>query len=576
MNISTKLWINTGLSVGLVVVTGIVLLVSSRYVAAVTEQGRAANTIVKEVFELTMVADEYLMNRADRAQKQWNLKHDSLARLLQGIQFSEPGEQAILMRVRGEHQGIKATFTEVVDNQGKRAANQSRQIELGQQLARMEAEKKTATRAPAVAGLRAEIERVGKETALLRELDARLAGQMLAKSQAIVSGGLQLSNSSQDKVARAERQAVVTIMGFVLTLGLAIAGTTLVINRSVVRPIAQVKAGAEIVARGNLDHRLHLDANDEIGEMSRTFDRMLDNLKTTTASRDELDRMNSALKDSTAALIQSEKLASIGQMVAGVAHEMNTPLAYVSSSVELVKDQLPEVEGLIAEYVKLTELLNAGADEQTLGKQFERVQALATAFRENRPLDEAGALLARSIHGLNQIRELVMNLKNYSRTDRERMMEFNLNEGLDSVLMLAKPVLKTRVKVVRDYGDIPFVACSPSQINQVFLNLVTNAAQSIEGDSGTIQIQTRASADTVQIVVRDNGKGIPPEAMPKIFEPFFTTKKVGEGTGLGLSISRKIVEEHGGTIKAESAVGKGTVVTVSLPAQAIVAQRKRA
>lgn len=576
MNISTKLWINTGLSVGLVVLTGTVLLASSRYVAGVTEQGRAANTIVKEVFELTMVADEYLMNRAERAQKQWNLKHDSLARLLQGIRFSEPGEQSILLRVRAEHQGIKATFAEVVENQGKRATNQSRQIELGQQLARMETEKKTAARAPAAAGLRAEIERVGKETALLRELDARLAGQMLAKSQAIVSGGLQLSNSSQDKVARAERQAVVTIMGFVLTLGLAIAGTTLVINRSVVRPIAQVKEGAEIVALGNLDHRLRLDANDEIGEMSRTFDRMLDNLKTTTASRDELDRMNSALKDSTAALIQSEKLATIGQMVAGVAHEMNTPLAYVSSSVELVQDQLPEVSGLIAEYVQLTELLNSGADEQTLARQFERVQALAAAFRENRPLDEAGALLARSIHGLNQIRELVMNLKNYSRTDSERMMEFNLNEGLDSVLMLAKPVLKTRVQVVRDYGDIPFVACSPSQINQVFLNLVTNAAQAIEGDSGTIQIQTRASADTVQIVIRDNGKGIPPAAMPKIFEPFFTTKKVGEGTGLGLSISRKIVEEHGGTIKAESVPGQGTVVTVSLPAQAIVAQRKRA
>ncbi len=576
MNISTKLWINTGLSVGLVVFTGVVLFAASRYIAGVTEQGRAANTIVKEVFELTMVADEYLMNRAERAQKQWNLKHDSLGKLLQGIQFSEPGEQAILMRIRGEHQGIKATFAGVVENQAKRAGSQSKQIELGQQLAKVETEKKTVARTPAAAGLRVEIERAGKETALLRELDARLAGQILAKSQAIVSGGLQLSNSSQDKVARAEGRTILAIMGFVLTLGLAIAGTTLVINRSVVRPIAQVKEGAEIVSRGNLNYRLNLDVNDEIGEMSRTFDRMLDILQVTTASRDELDHMNTALKDSTAALIQSEKLASIGQMVAGVAHEMNTPLAYVSSSVELVRDQLPEVEGLIAEYVKLTELLNAGADDQTLGKQFEQVQARATAFRENRPLDEAGALLTRSIHGLNQIRELVMNLKNYSRIDRERTMEFSLNEGLDSVLMLAKPVLKTRVKVVKEFGDIPFVACSPSQINQVFLNLVTNAAQAIEGDVGMIHIQTRASADRVQVIVRDNGKGIPPEVLPKIFEPFFTTKKAGEGTGLGLSISRKIVEEHGGTIKAESVVGKGTAVTVSLPAQGIVAQRKRA
>lgn len=576
MNISTKLWINTGLSVALVVLTGAVLFGATRYVAAVTEQGRAANTIVKEVFELTMVADEYLMNRADRAQKQWHLKHDSLGRLLQGIQFGEAREQAILQRVRSEHQSIKATFAEVVANQTKRIENQAKQAELGQQLAQVEAQKKTVARLPIMEGLRAENQQSTKETGLLRELDARLAGQMLAKSQAIVAGGLQLSNSSQDKVVRAERQAVLAIMGFVLTLGLAIVATTLVINRSVVRPIAKVKEGAEIVSRGDLNHRLKLDATDEIGEMSRTFDQMLDNLKATTASRDELDRMNTALKDSTAALIQSEKLASIGQMVAGVAHEMNTPLAYVSSSVELVMDQLPEVQALIAEYGKLTELLNSGADDQALAQQFAQVQALATAFSESRPLDEAGALLTRSVHGLNQIRELVMNLKNYSRTDRERMMEFSLNEGLDSVLMLAKPVLKTRVKVVKEYGDIPFVACSPSQINQVFLNLITNAAQAIEGDAGTIHVQTRASADRVQVIVRDNGKGIAPQAMPKIFEPFFTTKKVGEGTGLGLSISKKIVEEHGGTIHAESVLGKGTVVTVTLPAQAIVAQRKRA
>src|SRR5581483_8402912 len=134
--------------------------------------------------------------------------------------------------------------------------------------------------------------------------------------------------------------------------------------------------------------------------------------------------------------------------------------------------------------------------------------------------------LARSLHGLSQIRELVLNLKDFSRTDRERVAEFNLNDGLDNVLMLARPVLKARVKVVKEYSQIPFVSCSPSQINQVFLNVITNAAQAIEAEvGGTILIQPRAAGDRVQVVIRDNGRGIPADVLPYIFEPSSTTKK---------------------------------------------------
>jgi len=304
---------------------------------------------------------------------------------------------------------------------------------------------------------------------------------------------------------------------------------------------------------------------------------MLDNLRATTASRDELTRAHQELKNSTAALVQSEKMASIGQMVAGVAHEINTPLAYVRSSVEIVKDQMPEIERLVGAYGKLTELLASGADDAQLQQQFQEVHGLASAFHANYALADSTDLLIRSLHGLDQIRELVLNLKNFSRLDRERVTEFDLNQGLDSVLLLARPVLKTRVKIVKEYGDIPFIACSPSQINQVFLNLITNAAQAIEADvGGTIAIQTRHVGDRVEVGIRDNGKGIAPDVLPRIFEPFFTTKKVGEGTGLGLSISKKIVEEHGGSIRVESALGKGTAFIVSLPAGQAMHQRKRA
>lgn len=582
MKIKTKLLANSLLPIGLVAVTGLVLFLAANYIADVTAQARAANAIVKDVFELTIVADEYMLSHGGRAQKQWNLKYESLGKRLQQMHADELTERAILDRIRTEYQGIRPTFAELADNHRRQSFNQAQQLQLAQQVGELEAAiRQAGKKAPALqvraAELAAQREQTMREDKTLRELDARLVGQLLSKSQAMVSGGMQLASKHQTKVARAEWRTALAIFAFVLLAGFGLAATSLVIARSVIRPVARVKQGTEIVARGDLKYRLNLQAHDEIGDLARTFDRMMDNLVSMTASRDDLDRANQELKNSTAALVQSEKLASIGQMVAGVAHEINTPLAYVHSSVEIVKDQMPEIDQLITAYGQLTELLRSGADDQALTRQFERVSELATAFRTNHSLDESRDLLSRSMHGLDQIRELVLNLKNFSRTDRERVAEFNLNDGLDNVLLLARPVLKTRVKVVKEYGDIPFVSCSPSQINQVFLNVITNAAQAIEAEvGGTIIVQTRTAGDRVQILVRDNGKGIPVAILPKIFEPFFTTKKAGEGTGLGLSISRKIVEEHGGSINIESIVGKGSVVTISLPARQELKQQKRA
>ena len=160
--------------------------------------------------------------------------------------------------------------------------------------------------------------------------------------------------------------------------------------------------------------------------------------------------------------------------------------------------------------------------------------------------------------------EIVSNLKDFSRLDRSKVTSFNLNDGLASTLMLAKHQLKS-VAVTRQFGEIPAIICSPSQINQVFLNLVTNAAQAMEGTQGKITLTTRADGDGVLVEVADSGKGIPPEILPKIFDPFFTTKEVGKGTGLGLSISFKIIEQHGGRITVDSVVGTGTTFKVWLP-----------
>ncbi|MEO8037331.1 MAG: ATP-binding protein [Betaproteobacteria bacterium] len=277
------------------------------------------------------------------------------------------------------------------------------------------------------------------------------------------------------------------------------------------------------------------------------------------------------LKESEAMLVQSEKMSSLGQMVAGVAHEINTPLAYVKSSLESVTAQLPELTTLLGDTEALLQMLQTGdATESQVGAQFARVTAMAQEMRQHEVLDMLQRLVTDGLYGINQISELVSNLKNFSRLDRNKVARFDLKEGLENTLQIARNLVKFK-DIRRHYEDIPQVSCSPSQINQVFLNLVTNAAQATPETGGVIRIVTRrVGKDQVAVDVEDNGHGIPPEVLPKIFDPFFTTKDIGKGTGLGLSIAYKIIQQHGGRISVASEVGKGTRFTVQLPVESVV------
>ena len=287
-----------------------------------------------------------------------------------------------------------------------------------------------------------------------------------------------------------------------------------------------------------------------------------------TERTSELSEAMEKLKESEAMLVQSEKMSSLGQMVAGVAHEVNTPLAYVKSSLESVNTQLPRMRELEGEAQRLLELLQAdNPDERALSGQFGVVSNLLGELRDQHTLGDLDGLVKDGLHGISQIGELVTNLRNFSRLDRSKVAEFDLNEGIRGALAIARNLVKTK-RVNLALGAIPQVSCSPSQMNQVFLNLVTNAAQATR-DNGVITIRTAArGADFVIVEVEDNGHGIPDDVVSKIFDPFFTTKDVGKGTGLGLSIAYKIIEQHGGRIDVVSRVNVGTRFTVTLPIRA--------
>jgi signal transduction histidine kinase len=276
------------------------------------------------------------------------------------------------------------------------------------------------------------------------------------------------------------------------------------------------------------------------------------------------------LRESQLQLIQSEKMASLGQMVAGIAHEINTPLAYVKGGLEILSARMEDLDALVKETSGLMQLMtqepvgDEADHEQQLAEQFATVQEISEAFVETEAISEINGLLEDGLHGIGQISEIVSNLKDFSRLDRAKVAEFNVNEGVESTLKIARNIVKHR-RIELQLGDVPLIICSPSQINQVLLNLINNACQATTEETGIVTIITRPTEQGLALEVKDNGQGIHPDHLSQIFDPFFTTKKVGEGTGLGLSIVQRIVKEHGGRIKVDSVLGVGTCFTVELP-----------
>ncbi|MDJ0939153.1 MAG: ATP-binding protein [Woeseiaceae bacterium] len=275
------------------------------------------------------------------------------------------------------------------------------------------------------------------------------------------------------------------------------------------------------------------------------------------------------LKESQVQLVQAEKMSSLGELVAGISHEINTPLWYLISNSTVLQERMDSVSEFAGVAERMLDGVKSGENlKEAVSRGLKDMQRMLNdGFRDD--IDEARDLINDSIEGLEELTELAQSLKDFSRLDRARHGEFDVNEGLDKTLLIAKNRLKNKATIHKHYGEVPVIHCSPSQINQVFLNLLTNAADALE-ESGEIVIRTLADDDKVRVSVADTGCGIPEDLLAKIRDPFFTTKEVGKGTGLGLSIVEQIVSSHGGELIIESEQGRGTTVTVVLPIVATI------
>ncbi len=274
------------------------------------------------------------------------------------------------------------------------------------------------------------------------------------------------------------------------------------------------------------------------------------------AEQKELATLLKKMEEAQNQILQSEKMAAIGQLAAGVAHEINNPIGFVNSNLGTLKNYVERLFGLVDSY------------DQCVVKNAVQSPQLAAAKREA-DLDflreDVVALLGESRDGLDRVKKIVQDLKDFSHVDEAELQDADLNAGLDSTLNVVWNELKYKAEVVKEYGRLPPVRCIAGQINQVFMNLLINAAQAID-QHGTIIIRTATEGERVRIEVSDSGRGMPPEIRKRVFEPFFTTKPVGKGTGLGLSLSYDIVvKTHGGRFEVDSEPGKGSTFRIWLP-----------
>jgi len=370
-----------------------------------------------------------------------------------------------------------------------------------------------------------------------------------------LSVALGASKSEAKEVLRNVNFAFMSVVGGII---LVLFITILVTSSWVLKPLYELVEALQRFETSENSVELPVKNDNEIGLLTASFNEMsrrISQARTELKKKIfELEGANQELKDTQTKLVHSAKMISLGQLVAGVAHELNNPIGFISSNMTHLRDYSEKL-------VKLVEVAEKNPQELSHYK---------TEYEYDYIVQDMPKLISSCEDGARRTKDIVLGLRNFSRLEEAKLKEIDIHSSLDTTLNLLAGEIKNRVQIHKQYEPIPQVACYASQINQVIMNILSNALQAIEGP-GHIWISTQAMRDTsdkngkVQISIQDSGKGMKPEVLEKIFDPFFTTKGVGQGTGLGLSISYGILQSHGGEIQVRSEVGVGTEFMIVIP-----------
>ncbi|KAF3885013.1 MULTISPECIES: sensor histidine kinase [Nostocales] len=315
---------------------------------------------------------------------------------------------------------------------------------------------------------------------------------------------------------------------------------------------ATTKIAQQVTRESNFTIFAPVTTEDEVGQLTTSLNQLIQRVSDYT---EELSLAQSQL-------IQTEKMSSLGQMVAGIAHEINNPINFIYGNIEHTKNYVQDLLDIINIYQEKYPQVETEIEEKIEDIELEFI------------ISDLPKILGSMKMGVERIRQLVLSLRNFSRLDEAEVKSVDLHEGIDNTLLILSNRIKDNIVVVKKYGDLPLVECYPAQINQVFMNLLSNAIDALSNASQQLEkqivIQTKLiNSNSIQVDIQDNGVGIPLEIQNKIFDPFFTTKPVGSGTGLGLSICYQIIEKHQGKISVKSQQNQGTELTVLLPIQQI-------
>lgn len=371
-----------------------------------------------------------------------------------------------------------------------------------------------------------------------------------SKGKILIALGATKKDSKQ--VWRRIAMAVFSVSGLLILL---LFPTLFWISKMILKPLDKLVLAAQRIESGEAVQRIPIESTSEISVLTDAFNSM--SSKVTTARKElenkikEMELTNKELQETQAQLVHSSKMVSLGQLVAGIAHELNNPIGFIYSNMTHLKEYSDKL-------VKLIEIAEKSPDKLPSEKEKAEFDYI---------VEDLPRLIKSCEDGARRTRDIVIGLRNFSRLDEAQVKDMSITESVKNTLDLLTGELKNRIEVKTDFASLPPVKCYVSQINQVLMNILTNAAQAIEG-KGTIWIKTAKRDDFIEIKIRDSGQGIAPKNLEKIFDPFFTTKPVGQGTGLGLSISFGIIKKHGGDIKVTSELGKGTEFTITIPLKA--------